>query len=146
MVQHDLNEGEAMSTDRSPARIGIAERTDMKGRTLYRGTAYDKRARRHLKGPWTPHLAEARAWRVDAQAKLQAGTLSAAQGPTVREAAEQFIEGMKSGAIRNRSGHRYRPSVVTGYKRELREDPPGARRQSHRAPHPERTFSYGPIR
>jgi integrase len=108
------------ATDRSPARIGIAKRTDAKGRTLYRGTAYDKRASRHLKGPWTPHLAEARAWRVDALARLQNGTLSAAQGPTVREASEQFVSGMESGAIRNRSGKRYRPSVIRGYARELR--------------------------
>jgi hypothetical protein len=33
-------------------------------------------------------LAEARAWRVDALARLQAGTLSADRGRTVREAAE----------------------------------------------------------
>jgi hypothetical protein len=45
-----------MTTDqRSPARIGIAERTDSKGRTQYRGTAYDQRAKRHLRGPWTPN-------------------------------------------------------------------------------------------
>jgi integrase len=106
--------------DRSPARIGIAQRTDAKGHTLYRGTAYDKRAKRHLKGPWTPHLAQARAWRVDAMQRLQAGTLSAAKGPTIREAAEQFLTGIESGAIRNRSGRQYKPSVVTGYQREFR--------------------------
>ncbi len=107
-------------TKHSPQRLGIQERTDAKGNTRYRGSAYDSRAKRHLFGPWTPHLAEARAWRVDALSKLQAGTLSAAKGPTLREAARQFLAGIQSGAIRNRSGRRYRPSVVTGYERELR--------------------------
>ena len=103
-----------------PSRLGIAERTDSKRRTRYRGTAFDPRAKRHLFGPWTPHLAEARAWRVDALARFQNGSLSAAAGPTIREASEEFIAGMKSGAIRNRSGYGYKPSVITGYEREFR--------------------------
>ena len=110
-----------MSTTKSAARQGIQERTDAKGQTRYRGTAYDGRAKRHLFGPWTQHLAEARAWRVDAQARLQAGTLSATKGPTIREAADQFTAGIRSGAIRARTGKRYRPSVVSGYERDLRE-------------------------
>jgi hypothetical protein len=82
-----------MSTSkRSPARLGIAERTDSTGRTRYRGTAYDKRTDRRLVGPWTPTLAEARAWRVDTLAGLQAGTISADRGITVEEAAADFIE------------------------------------------------------
>lgn len=107
-------------SNRHPSRIGIAERTDSKGRKQYRGTAYDKRAKRHLRGPWTPHLAEARAWRVDALARLQAGTLSAAQGATFREAAERFLEGIEAGTIRDRSGHPYKPSTRRGYERNLR--------------------------
>jgi integrase len=107
-------------TKRSPARQGIEQRTDSKGAPRYRGTAYDELARRHLRGPWTPNLAQARSWRVDALARIQNGTLSAAKGPTVREAAEQFLEGIKSGAIRNRSGRRYKPSVLTGYEYHLR--------------------------
>jgi integrase len=104
---------------RSPARQGIQERSDSKGRTRYRGTAYDPRARRHLFGPWTPHLAEARAWRVDAQARLQNGTLSGDLGPTIREAVDRFLEGIESGAIRDRSGHPYKPSTRRGYQRNL---------------------------
>ncbi len=109
-----------MGNKHSAARQGIQERTDSKGRVRYRGTAFDNRVKRHLFGPWTPHLAEARAWRVDALARLQAGTLSAAKGPTIREAAAQFVDGIRSGAIRNRSGRRYKPSVVRGYEREFR--------------------------
>jgi integrase len=108
-----------MST-RHPSRTGIAERIDSRKRRQYRGTAYDRRARRHLRGPWTPSLAEARAWRVDALARLQTGTLSAAQGPTLREAAEEFLTGIHSGAIHTRASQRYKPSTIAGYERDLR--------------------------
>lgn len=106
---------------RTPARIGIAERVNANGVTQYRGTAYDNRAGRHIRGPWTPNLAEARAWRVDALARLQAGALSADKGIPVPEAVERFVAGARSGAVVNRSGHRYKPSVVAGYERDLRD-------------------------
>jgi integrase len=107
------------STKRNPHRRGIAVRVDKSGREQYRGTAYDKRAKRHLYGPWTYTLAEARAWRVDALAGSEKGTRSADRGVTVRVAAEQFVAGIESGAIRNRSGGVYKPSAVHGIRREL---------------------------
>jgi integrase len=109
-----------MSTaKRSPALQGIEVRTDAKGRKRYRGTARDKGAGRHLKGPWTASLAAARSWRIDAQARIEAGTLSAVAGPTVEEAAAIFIESIGSGAFRQRNGHSYKPSVVREYQRVL---------------------------
>ena len=39
---------------------------------------------------------------------------------TLREAAEAFVDGMASGAIRTRAGERYKPSVVREYERSLR--------------------------
>ena len=104
---------------RSPARIGIAERVTSKGQTQYRGTVYDSRARRHVRGPWTSSLAEARSWRVDALARLQHGKLSADRGPTVAEAASTFIAGIEGGTITTRSGRTYKPSAVAGYRRDL---------------------------
>ncbi len=103
----------------SPARTGIEQRTDTSGRTAYRARVFDKRAGRQMRGPWTPTLAAARAWRVDALAGLQAGTVSADRGVTVRDAAEQFLAGIESGAIRSRSGWAYKPSAIRGYRREL---------------------------
>lgn len=104
---------------RSAALQGIEVRTDAKGRKRYRGTARDRIVGRHLRGPWTGSLAEARSWRVDAQARLQAGTLSAVTAPTLADAAEEFVVGMKSGAVRQRGGHVYKPSTVRGYERDL---------------------------
>jgi integrase len=104
---------------RSAALQGIEVRTDAKGRKRYRGTARDKNAGRHLRGPWTESLAQARSWRVDAQARIQAGTLSAATGPTVADASAEFIASMKSGAFRQKGGHIYKPGTARGYERDL---------------------------
>lgn len=106
---------------RSPALLGIEVREDAKGHKRYRGTARDKLADRHLRGPWTRSLAAARAWRVDALARLQAGTLSADAGPTVAEASERFVAGMKTGAVRQRGGQIYKPSAIRGYERDLKK-------------------------
>jgi integrase len=104
---------------RSATLQGIEVRTDAKGRKRYRGTARDKNVEKHLRGPWTGSLAEARSWRVDAQARLQAGTLSAITGPTVADASAEFIAGMKSGAFRQKGGHIYKPGTARGYERDL---------------------------
>lgn len=105
----------------SPARTGIEERTDAKGVQRFRGTAYDKASGRRLKGPWSATLAEARAWRVDALARLQAGTLSGHLGPTIEVAAEEFIDGIAAGTIVNRSSRPYKPSTRRGYAHDLRQ-------------------------
>lgn len=109
-----------MSTNkRSPARTGIEERTDAKGRASYRARVFDKATGRQIRGPWTLTLAEARSWRVDALHGVQAGTLSADRGVTVREAARTFVVGIESKAIRTRSGSAYKPSAIRGYRREI---------------------------
>ena len=55
---------------------------------------------------------------MDAQARLQAGTLSAAAGPTVAEAAEEFLADMKSDTFRQKGGQ-IKPSTIRGYERDL---------------------------
>jgi integrase len=40
---------------------------------------------------------------------------------TVREAGEALIEGMRSGAVRNRKGDVYKPSAIRGYEAALRD-------------------------
>jgi integrase len=64
-------------------------------------------------------LAEAKAWRSEAQVALRNGTMRAGASATLREGAEAWLEGAKSGAIRNRSGHTYKPSAVRGYEAAL---------------------------
>jgi integrase len=66
-----------------------------------------------------PSLAEAKAWRAEAQVALHKGTMRVGSSGTLREAAEGWLEGVKSGAIRNRSGHPYKPSAIRGYEASL---------------------------
>lgn len=66
-----------------------------------------------------PTLAAAKAWRTDTQVALRKGTMRAGSSATLREAAEAWLEGVRSGAIRNRSGHRYKPSAIRGYEAAL---------------------------
>jgi integrase len=66
-----------------------------------------------------PTLAAAKAWRTDAQVALRTGTMRAGSSPTLRAAAEAWLEGVQNGAIRNRSGHRYKPSAIRGYEAAL---------------------------
>jgi integrase len=64
-------------------------------------------------------LAEAKAWRAEAQVALRRGTMRARSTGTLHEAAEAWLHGVKSGAIRNRSGHAYKPSAIRGYETAL---------------------------
>jgi integrase len=65
-------------------------------------------------------LAEARAWRSEAQTAIRRGTLRAPSQMTLRETAEAWLEGARAGSIRNRSGDRYKPSVIRSYETSLR--------------------------
>src|SRR4051812_42728677 len=65
-------------------------------------------------------LAEAKAWRAEAQVALRKGTLSAAASPTLRVAAAAWLAGAENGSVRNRSGDIYKPSSIRGYEQALR--------------------------
>lgn len=65
-------------------------------------------------------LGEARRWRAAAQTQAAKGVRLAGTSRTLQEAAEAFVDGIASGAIRTKSGERYKPSVVREYERSLR--------------------------
>jgi Phage integrase, N-terminal SAM-like domain len=85
----------------------------------YRAKVYDGRSERYIKKTFRSS-AEARFWRTDALAAIRAGTLSGAPVPILAEAAESWVAGARSGAIRNRSGDVYKPSAIRGYEQALR--------------------------
>lgn len=99
---------------------GVEERVTAKGVKQYRATAYDRVARKPMRGPWTGSLAAARGWRIDTLAGLQNGTVSADRGMLVSAAINEFLDGIESGAIRSGSGKLYKPSTIAGYQRDLR--------------------------
>ena len=109
-----------MSTKKATRRVGIEERRDRNRKPQYRGYVYDRRAARKLRGEWTLSLAAAKAWRHDALARLDAGTLSADRGELIAAAADAFIAEMKAGTARTRSGDRYKPSAIRGYAEAFR--------------------------
>ena len=80
---------------------------------------WDPRDRRLIRRTF-PTAAAAKGWRVDALGALRRGELRGELGPTLRAAAEAWEAGARAGAIRNRSGDRYKPSVIRGYETSMR--------------------------
>jgi integrase len=84
----------------------------------YEASVYDKHARRKIRRTF-PTAAAARAWRSEAEQGVRRGTLRAAEPVTINEAADDLLAGMKSGAVRNRSGDKYKPSAIRSYRESL---------------------------
>ena len=66
-------------------------------------------------------LAEAKAWRADAMVALRRGTLNTSSRRSLREAADEWVVGVRDGRITKRNGQPYKPSVVRGYEQALRD-------------------------
>ena len=110
------NTGIEIRHDRScPARAGKRCRCTPSYRAEAHSAVEGKRVRKTFR-----NLAEAKAWRAEAQVALRHGTMSASAAPTLREAAEAWLIGAENGAVRNRSGDPYKPSVIRGYEQALR--------------------------
>lgn len=65
--------------------------------------------------------AEARSWRADAKRQIDQGTLRSPSRLTLTDAAEAWLAGAEAGEVRNRSGERFKPSTLRGYRRNLKE-------------------------
>jgi len=85
----------------------------------YQAQAFSPRDRRTIRKTF-PTLADARAWRAEAQSALRRGTLRAPTRTTLSEAAAQWLEAARAGVVRNRSGDRYKPSALRAYEEALR--------------------------
>ena len=85
----------------------------------YRVAVYDAIARRRVSKTFRT-LAEARRWRARAQTQTAKGVRLSGTAQTLLEAAEAFVDGLASGAVRTKSGERCKPSVVREYERSLR--------------------------
>lgn len=85
----------------------------------YRVAAYDAMSKRKVSKTFRT-LGEARRWRAGAQTQAAKGVRLAGTSQTLLEAAEAFVDGITTGAIRTKTGERYKPSVVREYERSLR--------------------------
>jgi integrase len=85
----------------------------------YEAFVYSPRDARKIRKTLPTHSA-ARAWRAQAQRDVQVGALRAAGDQTLRQAHEAWNQGAREGAIRNRSGDAFKPSVLRGYEASMR--------------------------
>ncbi len=85
----------------------------------YRVAAYDAISKRKVSKTFKT-LGEARRWRAAAHTQAAKGVRLAGTAQTLVDAAEAFVSGIASGAIRTKAGERYKPSVVREYERSLR--------------------------
>jgi integrase len=80
---------------------------------------YSVRDRRKLRKTF-PTMAAAKGWRADAASAVRRGTMRAPSQVTLREAWTAWETAATDGAIRNRSGDRYKPSVLRSYATSMR--------------------------
>jgi hypothetical protein len=66
-------------------------------------------------------ITAARQWRTDAMAALRAGTMTTSRGPTLNDAVDRWLDALRAGHVRNRSGDPYKPSAIRGYEHCLRK-------------------------
>jgi integrase len=76
-------------------------------------------AERRRKSKTFDLLSEARAWKRDTEAGLARGTVAERSSPTLSKAGAEWLAAAHDGAVRNRSGQRYRPSTLRGYAHAL---------------------------
>lgn len=84
----------------------------------YRGHVKDATGRK-IRSQWTASRAEAIAWRQEAVIALRQGRLRPPSPTTVKEAGDAPIDGMRSGAVLDRSGKRYKPKTIRTYEHAL---------------------------
>jgi integrase len=84
----------------------------------YQAHVYDKQSKRRLRRTF-PTKSAAKRWRADAQSALRRGAMTADRGPTLAEASECWLDALRAGQVRNRSGDEFKPSAVRGYAQNL---------------------------
>jgi integrase len=67
-----------------------------------------------------PTLEAAEDWRAETKREVRQRRLRVTRGATLRQAADEFIEGAKAGTVRNRSGDAYKPGTCREYERALK--------------------------
>ena len=87
-------------------------------RPTWEAAVFDTRAGRKIRRNF-PTAGAARSWRSDTETLLRRGTVGSPSPMSIRQASAELLAGMRTGAIRNRSGDEYKPSVIRGYELAL---------------------------
>jgi integrase len=88
-------------------------------RPAYQAQAWSSRDGRTIRKTFAT-LADARAWRAEAQSALRRGVLRAPTRTTLAQAAEDWLTAAQAGIVRTRSGETYKPSALRSYEQALR--------------------------
>ncbi|HEX7278002.1 MAG TPA: site-specific integrase [Solirubrobacterales bacterium] len=99
-----------------PARRG--KRCSCKGG--YRAEIYSPRDKKKIRKTFA-HKGDAQSWAADVKRGVDHGTLRAPTKRTLGEAAAAWLAGAEAGTIRNRSGNRYKPATLRGYRQALED-------------------------
>lgn len=86
----------------------------------YRAEVYSPRDKKKIRKTFT-HRADAKSWAAEVKRGVDHGTLRAPTKRTLDEAAAAWLEGAEEGTIRNRSGNRYKPATLRGYRQALED-------------------------
>jgi integrase len=98
---------------------GIEIRKRSEG-TTYRAVVFDKTTGRKRSKTFST-ITAAKQWRTDAAAALRARTMRTDRGPTLADAVDTWLDALRAGHVRNRSGDPYKPSAIRGYEHTLRK-------------------------
>jgi integrase len=85
----------------------------------YEAFVYSKRDHKKIRKTFSTPAA-AKAWRADASVAVRKKLMRAPTAVTVSQAAEAWLEGVRAGLIRPRSGDSYKPSAIRAYEAGLR--------------------------
>jgi len=88
-------------------------------RRVYQAAVWSARDARRIRKHFNS-LTDAKSWRAESYGRLRRREMRAPSPMTLREAAELWLDGVRSGIIRNRSGDRYKPSTIRSYELALR--------------------------
>ncbi len=99
-----------------PARRG--KRCSCKGG--YRAEVYSPRDKKKIRKTFTLK-GDAQSWAAEVKRGVDHGTLRAPTKRTLGEAAAVWLAGAEAGTIRNRSGNRYKPATLRGYRQALED-------------------------
>lgn len=98
---------------------GVEARQTKAGSWRFRGYLYDGGGK--VTGPWSGNPADARGWRIKAQAAQLDGPLRATTTETVRRASERFLAGIANGTILSKRRKPYAAATVRSYDRLYRD-------------------------